>query len=230
MTDVHEVHFAAARAIISARWTPAVSRPIAAAAIAHGAGAGMDHPFLAGAAAGLAEAGVSVLRFNFPYLQARRRMPDPTPVLLETWSEAIAQLTGRAGPVPKVMGGKSMGGRIVSMLAAARGPEFPGAALVFFGYPLHPAGRPDRLRDEHLAGIRVPMLFLQGTRDALARPDLIEAVVLRLQPLARLHVVQGADHSFRVPGAKRADGDIGRELGHIAAQYVHEIVTARPRG
>lgn len=216
--------FAAAGHIISARWTPAAPPPIAAAAVAHGAGAGMEHPFVAGAATGLASAGIAVLRFNFPYMEVRRRLPDPTPILLDTCNEAITALAGRAPGLPMVMAGKSMGGRMASMLAAAQGAGFPGAALVFFGYPLHPAGRTDRLRDTHLAQIRVPMLFLQGTRDALARLDLIEGVVGRLAPLARLHVVPDADHSFRVPGAKRSDREIGHELGRLAARYVREII------
>lgn len=220
--------FAAAGTLISARWTPAASAAIAAAAVAHGAGAGMDHPFLAGAAAGLADGGIAVLRFNFPYMEARRRVPDAPRVLLDAWKDAIAELARRAGTLPMVMGGKSMGGRIAAMLAAEQGADFAGRALVFFGYPLHPPGRTDRLRDTHLAGIRVPMIFLQGTRDALARLDLIEEVVRRLEPLARLHVVPGADHSFRLPGVKRSDREIGHELGLAAARYVSEVL-ASPR-
>jgi len=215
--------FAADGHIISARWTPAAA-PSAAAPLAHGAGAGMDHPFLAGAADGLAAAGIATMRFNFPYTEARRRVPDPTPILLRTWNEAITALAARGPGLPMVIGGKSMGGRMASMLAAEQGDGFRGAALVFFGYPLHPAGRTDRLRDAHLAQIRVPMLFLQGTRDALARFDLIEGVVRRLAPLARLHIVPDADHSFRVPGLKRSDREIGHELGHIAAEYVREMI------
>jgi uncharacterized protein len=231
MTDTSDrFQFAAAGGNISASWTPAASPAVAAAALAHGAGAGMDHPFLAGAAAGLAEGGIGVLRFNFPYMEARRRVPDAAPVLLAAWREAIAQLARRAGGLPLVMAGKSMGGRIVSMLAAAQGADFRGKALVFFGYPLHPPGRPERLRDQHLGDIRVPMLFLQGTCDALARLDLMEAVVSRLGPLARLHVVPGADHSFRVPDARgRFDRDAGIELGQIASRYVREVVTGAAR-
>lgn len=213
---------------MSARWTPA-AQSIAVAAVAHGAGAGMDHPFIAGAAAGLADGGVSVLRFNFPYMERQRRIPDRTSVLLDTWAEAFARLAGRAAGLPMVLGGKSMGGRMASMLAAAQGADFPGAGLVFFGYPLHAPGNPERLRDSHLAKIRVPMVFIQGTRDALARRDLIEGVVRRLAPLARLHVVTDGDHSFRVRGARRPDREIGRELGQIAARYVRDIVAPARR-
>jgi uncharacterized protein len=224
MADTPErFQFAVDERIISARWTPAAA-PIAAAALAHGAGAGMDHPFVAGAADGLAAAGIATMRFNFPYMEGGRRVPDPTPVLLDAWNEAITVLAGRGPGLPMIIGGKSMGGRIASMLAAAQGDGFRGTALVFFGYPLHPAGRTDRLRDAHLPRIRVPMLFLQGTRDALARLDLIESVVRRLAPRARLHAVPDADHSFRVRAAKRSDREIGRELGQIAAEYAREMI------
>ena len=213
---------------MAALWTPA-ENPAAVSAIAHGAGAGMAHPLMAGVAQGLAEGGVSVLRFNFPYMDARRRVPDPAPVLLRTWETAVRRAQDLGVGLPLVVGGKSLGGRMASMLAAAQGAAFPAAALVLFGYPLHPRGKADRLRDAHLAKVRAPMLFLQGTRDPLARLDLIEKVVEKL-PRARLHVVLGADHSFRVPGVRRSDRDSGEELGRIAALYVHGVATnsARP--
>lgn len=184
----------------------------------------MDHPFMAGVAEGLAAGGLSVLRFNFPYMDAGRRVPDPPAVLLETWSAALAEAARRVAGLPLVAGGKSMGGRIASLLAAGQGEEFPASALVFFGYPLHPAGRPDRLRDAHLPRIRVPMLFIQGSRDALARLDLIEALAQRLGPLAHLRVVDGADHSFRRRGARQSDRENGRELAQSAAAQIGEIV------
>jgi uncharacterized protein len=218
------VEFLAGGGSVSALWTPA-ARAIAVSALAHGAGAGMTHPFMEGAAAGLAEGGISVLRFNFLYMEARRKVPDRTPVLIETWRAVIDELARRGAGLPMIMGGKSMGGRMASMVAAAQGAEFPGAALVFFGYPLHPPGKTDRLRDTHLPRIRVPMLFMQGTRDALARLDLVEGVVRRLEPLARLHAVADGDHSFHVRGVKHSDRDIGYELGQIAARYVREIIS-----
>ena len=211
---------------VSGLWTEA-ARPIAVAAIAHGAGAGMHHPFMTGAAEGLAAGGVSALRFNFPYMDARRRAPDRPPVLQTTWHAAIQQAVPPDRGMPLVAGGKSMGGRIASMLAAAQGEDFAGAALVFFGYPLHPPGNSDRLRDAHLPGIRVPMLFIQGTRDPLARFDLVEAVVKRLEPLARLHVVADGDHSFRVRGTKRSDRDIGQALGRVAAGFIRDVTARR---
>ncbi len=207
----------------SSLWTEA-AQPIAVAAIAHGAGAGMNHPFMTGATEGLAAGGVSVLRFNFPYMEARRRTPDPPPVLLETWDAAIQATVRRSNGLPIVVGGKSMGGRIASALAAKQGPDSPVTALVFFGYPLHRPGMTDHLRDAHLSHIRIPMLFIQGTRDQLARLDLMEALVTRLRPLARLHVVTGGDHSFRIRGRRDSDQGNGRSLGQVAAGYIREIV------
>ena len=186
----------------------------------------MHHPFMAGVAEGVAAGGVSALRFNFPYIETRRRRPDPPPVLLETWEAALRQAVARSNGLPVVVGGKSMGGRIASLLAAKQGPDFPGAALVFFGYPLHRPGITDRLRDAHLPRIRVPLLFIQGTRDPLARFDLMQALVERLGPIARLHVVTDGDHSFHVRGKKESDRDNGRVLGQIAVEFVREVVGA----
>jgi len=214
---------------VSGLWTEA-TRPMAIAAIAHGAGAGMTHPFMAGVAEGLASGGASVLRFNFPYVEARRRAPDSPPVLVDTWKTVMQHSLVRANGLPVVVGGKSLGGRIASMLAATQGREFSGAALIFFGYPLHAVGRTDHLRDAHLSGISRPMLFIQGTRDRLARLDLIEAVVKGLKPLARLHLVVGGDHSFHVQGSKKSDQDTGRGLGQIAAEYIREIIDSTPPG
>ena len=184
----------------------------------------MRHPFMTGVADGLTAGGLSVLRFNFPYIDAGRRIPDPPPVLLDTWDTIIREAAHRAGGLPLVAGGKSMGGRMASMLAADQGPAFPATVLVFFGYPLHPPGRPDRLRDAHLPRIRVPMIFIQGSRDALARLDLIEALVARLHPLAHLHVVDGGDHSFRRKGARGSDQENGRAMAQIAIEQLRGII------
>jgi predicted alpha/beta-hydrolase family hydrolase len=188
----------------------------------------MRHPFMTGVADGLAAGRVSVLRFNFPYIDAGRRVPDPPAVLLDTWHAIVREAARRAGGLPLVVGGKSMGGRIASMLAADQGLAFPAKVLVFFGYPLHPPGRPDRLRDAHLPRVRVPMIFIQGSRDALARIDVIEAIVQRLHPLAQLHVVEGGDHSFRRRGAKRSDHENGRGMAQIAIEHIRGIITQTP--
>ena len=185
---------------------------VAVCVIAHGANNDMHHPFFQGIAEALAAQGISSLRFNFPYKDAGRGYPDRPPVLIEAWREAMAA------------GGKSLGGRMASMLAAEDGPAFAGRGVVFFGYPLHAPGRPEKVRDDHLASVTVPMLFIEGTADPLARFDLIQAVVERLGPRARLHVVEGGDHSFRVRGRKRPDDEIGRELGDVAASFIREVV------
>jgi len=207
----------------SGLWTQA-AKPMAVAAIAHGAGAGMHHPFMTGVAEGLGSGGVSVLRFNFPYMDAQRRAPDPPPVLASTWEAVMPLALGRSGELPVFVGGKSLGGRIASLVAAAQGRGFPAAALVFFGYPLHAPGRTDKLRDAHLSRIQRPMLFIQGTKDQLARLDLIEAVVKKLHPRARLHLVEGGDHSFRVRGSPASDQEIGRQLGRTAAEFIRDVV------
>jgi uncharacterized protein len=206
-------------------WNPAAD-PFAVAVVAHGAGVGMDHPFMQGVAEGLAAGSVSALRFNFPYVDAGRRAPDRPAVLAAAWQAALAEGRGRGKGLPIVASGKSLGGRIASMIAAEEGDRFPGAALVFFGYPLHAPGRPEKTRDAHLASIRVPMLFIQGTQDQLARFDLVRSLVDRLGPRARLHVVEGGDHSFRVRGRRRPDHDIGNELGGVAAEFARGVIGA----
>ena len=184
--------------------------------IAHGAGGTLRNPLLDGFAAGLAAAGVTCLRFNFLYSEAGKRSPDREPLLREAWSASFA----RGGEVgrPVWAGGKSMGGRIASMMVADG--ELEAAGLVFVGYPLHPPGKPDRLRDEHLGEIRVPMLWLQGTADPFARWDLLEGVLGRLGKRATLHAVEGGDHSFRVRGQKRDDEGTGTALGEAAARFI----------
>lgn len=177
----------------------------------------MNDRLLVGFAEGLAEAGVGCLRFNFPYIQRRRSSPDRPEVLIRTWRAAFDFGSQFGGPI--WAGGKSMGGRIASM-AAAEG--MPAAGLVFLGYPLHPPGRPERIRDAHLYEIRVPMLFIQGTRDNFARMDLLEPVLGKLGRKATLHTLDGGDHSFRLRGSKVDDSIVGGELAPIAARFVLE--------
>jgi uncharacterized protein len=195
---------------------------LATAVVAHGAGAGMDHPYLAGVAEGLVANGVSCLRFNFPYAQRGKRSPDPPRVLMEAWRTVLSTLA--AEPVPLVAGGKSLGGRMASMVAAEEGAAFPARALVFLGYPLHAPGKADQPRDAHLDSITVPMLFIEGTADPFARFDLIEKVVRRLGARARLHVIDGGDHSHQVRGAKQSPERVGEGLGAVAAAFVREVV------
>jgi uncharacterized protein len=202
-----------------------IDRPDGAAAVivlGHGAGSGMGSPFMAGIARGLVEHGFAVARFDFPYMHAGRKAPDPASALVETWRlarDAVAEHTG----LPLVAGGKSLGGRIASM-AVAEG--MPAEALVFLGYPLHPPGRPDKLRREHLGQIAVPMLFLQGTRDAFAQPALLAETIASLGDRATLVEVEDGDHSFRVPGGPRDGGEIGAGLAPAVAEFVRAGVSA----
>ncbi len=166
--------------------------------LAHGAGAGQQSPFMVSAARALAARGVLTGTFDFPYITARRKVPDPAPVLEEAWREAIVsaeRLETFAG-LPLYIGGKSMGGRIASQAAASN--DLPISGLVYLGYPLHPPGKPQQRRDAHLPSIAAPMLFVQGTRDPFGTADEIRELVPRLQR-AELYEVQGGDHSFKVP-------------------------------
>jgi predicted alpha/beta-hydrolase family hydrolase len=182
--------------------------------LAHGAGTDMTNPLLVAVADGLAGHGFPAVRFNFPYTQRGGRAPDPAPVLEQCYRSVLAQVRADAGlrPGRLVIGGKSMGGRMASHLAAA-GEAVDG--LLFLGYPLHPAGKPEQLRAAHLSRIAAPLLFLAGTRDPLCRLDLLRGVLAGL-PKATLHVVEDGDHSFAV--RKRS--------GRTAAAVLDEIVAA----
>jgi predicted alpha/beta-hydrolase family hydrolase len=166
--------------------------------LGHGAGAGMRHRFMEGAAAALASRGIATFRYQFPYVEQGSRRPDPQPILLATVRSAVAAAVAVAGDLPVLAGGKSMGGRMTSLASADGGlPSVRG--LVFFGFPLHPAGAPATVRAEHLDRVGTPMLFLAGTRDKLADLELLRPVTERLGSRVTLHVVDGADHSFEVP-------------------------------
>ena len=182
---------------------------------AHGAGAGMRHPFMEGTALRLAGQGVATMRYQFPYMDRGSRRPDPPSVLISTVRAAVETARRSELQLPLIAGGKSMGGRMTS-LAAAEEP-LPGVrGLVFMGFPLHAAGRPSSDRGAHLAGVQLPMLFLQGTRDKLADLELLRPVCSELAERARLHVIDEADHSFHVPKRSgRSDSDI---LDELAAQ------------
>ena len=206
---------------VSAVWDGAPGAS-AILALAPGAGAPLDSPFLAGFATSLAAGGVEVLRCNFPYQEAtRRRPPDREPVLRATWRALFAAAAERAGDRPVVAAGKSLGGRIAS-LAAADGEIAP-AALVFLGYPLHPPGRPDRIRDAHLDRIACPMLWLQGSRDPFAQPDLLHAVVGRLGARATLVEIEGGDHSFHRPRTPRDPAADGAALVPFVRPFLERL-------
>lgn len=165
--------------------------------LAHGAGAGMRHPFMETLAERLEGRGIATLRFQFPYLELGARRPDPPAVAAATVRAAVETARHVFEELPLFAGGKSFGGRM-SSTAQAEEPIPDLRGLVFFGFPLHPVGRPSALRAGHLASVGVPMLFLQGGRDALADPALLRPVCEDLRPLATLRVLEGADHSFHV--------------------------------
>jgi predicted alpha/beta-hydrolase family hydrolase len=175
----------------------APGRAAALYVLAHGAGAGMRHPFMEAIARRLAARGIGTLRYQFPYTEAGGRRPDPEPRLLATVRAAVAAGREAAGGVPVLAGGKSMGGRMTSRAAAAA-PLDGVAGLVFLGFPLHPAGQPGISRADHLAKVTLPMLFLQGTRDTLADLALLRPVLEGLGKRATLRVFEDADHSFHV--------------------------------
>ncbi len=181
----------------------------------HGAGAGMEQPFMAAAARALAGRGIATLRYNFPYMEHRRGRPDRHPVLFETVRAAVDAAANALPGVPLIAGGKSMGGRMTSMAQA--GSSLPGVrGLVFYGFPLHPAGRPGTDRAEHLANVHIPMLFLQGTRDTLAEAELIRSVTDSLGARASLHMIEGADHGFHV--LKRSGRTDAEVIDQLAAE------------
>jgi len=191
---------------------------------AHGAGAGMRHPFMEASAAGLADRGVATLRYHFPYMERGRGGPNPAPVLVKTVRSAVAEAARLAPDLPLLAGGKSMGGRMTSTAAAAE--ALAGVrGLAFFGFPLHAAGRPSADRGAHLADVGLPMLFLQGTRDKLAELSLLRPLLAEVRPAPALHVVEGADHGFHVlKRSGRTDEDVLTELAERFASWVAEVV------
>ena len=221
MGDAEEIRFGAGTAAgeVGGLWR----RPrgaTAALVLAHGAGAGMRHAFMEAAAAALAERGIATLRFQFPYMEAGKRRIDPRPLLQASVVAAIGEARRRARGLPLFAGGKSMGGRMTSMAAAASGLEGV-VGLVFFGFPLHPAGRPGTERALHLAEVPLPMLFLQGTRDKLADLELLRPVCADLGERATLHVTEGADHGFSVlKRSGRTDAEVLAELCDAAAAFM----------
>ena len=194
--------------------------------LAHGAGAGMRHRFMEAIAEALAARGIATLRYEFPSMAAGGRRPDPPPVLQATVRAAVAA-AARLGPdLPLVAGGKSLGGRMTSG-AQAREPLAGVRGLVFLGFPLHPPKQPGVSRAEHLAGVHIPMLFLQGTRDDLADLALITGVCRDFGPRATLHVVEGANHAFEVlKRSGRTDEEVREELVRTIEDWCRALAAA----
>ena len=204
---------------VSGRWQ-APADPRAALVLAHGAGAGMNHRSMAAIADGLAERGVATLRYQFPYMERGGKRVDPPSVAQAAVRAAVAVGRRLAGPSPLFAGGRSFGGRMTSQAEAAA-PLEGVRGLVFFAFPLHLAGKPARTRADHLADVRIPMLFLQGTDDALAELALLRATVADLGDRATLALAEHADHAFHVPARSgRNDAEVLAELLDAAAAWM----------
>ena len=190
--------------------------------LAHGAGAGMTHPAMEAVAVELGERGIATLRYQFPYMEQGGKRPDPPALCHATVRAAVA----RAGDMklPLIAGGRSFGGRMTSQ-AQAMSPLAGVLGLAFLGFPLHPAGKPSEDRAAHLFDVRIPMLFLQGTRDALAELSLLQPLVERLGKRATLTLFADADHSFHVPAKSgRKDADVRREMLDAFAAWTKTVV------
>jgi predicted alpha/beta-hydrolase family hydrolase len=231
MTDTFSLELSTGHTV-SALLTEALD-PFAVLVLAHGAGAGMRHRFMAAMAESLGRTGVSVLRYQFPYMEAGSKRPDAPAVAHAAVRSAVGAARNHAGTLPLFAGGKSFGARMTSQAQAA--DPLPGVrGLVFFGFPLHPAGKPSLERARHLADVSVPMVFLQGTNDALADIGLLEGVVSRIGPTATLLTTPDADHSFHVPARSGTTDQHGlEEIVRRAADWMRAVAarsgaTTRP--
>jgi predicted alpha/beta-hydrolase family hydrolase len=192
--------------------------------LAHGAGLGMTHPFMANVADGLATRGIATLRYQFPYMEQGSKRPDPPKLAQATVRAAVAEASRFAPGLPLIAGGKSYGGRMTSQ-AQAEAPLSGVLGLAFLGFPLHAAGRPSSDRAAHLAEVKIPMLFLQGTRDALAEVKLMCALAKQLGARAKLILFQDADHSFHVPARSgQTDEKVRATMLDALARWIDALV------
>jgi predicted alpha/beta-hydrolase family hydrolase len=198
--------------------------------LAHGAGAGMAHPFLAAIAEGLGRRGIATLRYQFPYMEHGSKRPDAPALAHATVRAAVTEMSRLAPELALIAGGKSFGGRMTSQAQAAS-PLSGVQGIAFLGFPLHPAGRPSDERGRHLFDVRTPMLFLQGARDQLADPQLLQALVEQLGVRATLNLFSDADHSFHVPARTgRRDSDLRAELLDTLTAWIDSVISeSRPR-
>jgi len=194
--------------------------------LAHGAGAGMGHPFMASVAEGLAERGVATLRYQFPYMERGSKRPDAPKLAQAVVRAAVAEMSRLAPDLALIAGGKSFGGRMTSQAQAAS--PLPGVkGIAFLGFPLHPAGRPSNERGKHLFDVQIPTLFMQGSRDQLADPELLQPLVKQLGARATLKLFPDADHSFHVPARTgRKDTDVRAEMLDVLAGWINMVVNA----
>jgi predicted alpha/beta-hydrolase family hydrolase len=192
--------------------------------MAHGAGAGMTHPFMESVAKGLASRGIATLRYNFPYMERGSKRPDSPKIAHAAVREAVAEAARVAPKLPLFAGGKSFGGRMTSQAQAIE--PLPGVrGLVFLGFPLHAPGNPSSERGDHLGDVKVPMLFLQGTRDDFAQMELLKPLVKKLGTRATLHTFEDADHSFHVPARTgRKDSEVREEMLDALAAWIDRVL------
>ena len=204
------------------------SSPKAALILAHGAGAGQRSPFMVEFARAIAALGVDVMTFNFPYTEQRRRLPDRRPVLESCYQRVVSETAREVSSARDrlFIGGKSMGGRIATQIAAAS-KTLPIRGLVLLGYPLHPPGKPNERRDAHLPAVGRPMLFVQGSRDTFGSPAELEPVLANLTPAAVVHVVAGGDHSFKISRATRHNqAAVFDDVQRTVVEWIEETVRA----
>jgi len=189
----------------------------------HGAGAGMRHPFMELMTEKMGALSIATLRYQFPYMEKKLKRPDPRAILLASVRAAVTKAMELAHDLPVFAGGKSMGGRM-SSLADAESP-LPIRGLIFLGFPLHPTGNPSTERGDHLQNITHPMLFLQGTRDSLADLSLLRPISDNLGNKAKLHIIEGGDHSFRIPKSMgRTEDQILEELAATAVHWMYQFL------
>jgi len=205
----------------------AVAQPASGAAliVAHGAGAGQQSPFIVDFARAMSARGFDIVTFNFAYMEQRRRLPDRAPALEACYAAVIRETHRRLSPSTSAIfiGGKSMGGRIATQIAAAD-QDLPIAGIVLLGYPLHPPGQPHKRRDAHLPSVHRPMLVIQGRRDAFGTPEELAPAFGTLTPPAHVHVIEGADHSFKVSGTNaQRRAAIDEDVRETAADWMQAI-------
>ena len=202
----------------------APNHPFACFVLAHGAGAGMTHPFMTAVAEGLRDRGMATLRYQFPYMERGSKRPDRPPIAHAAVRAAVASAARLTPGLPLIAGGKSFGARMTSQ-TQAEAPLHGVAGLAFLGFPLHPAGKPSIDRAEHLSRVRVPMLFLQGTRDALADAPLLAEVLRTLSARSTSHLIADADHSFHVPARSgKTDAQVLSDALDTIAEWTRGIV------
>jgi predicted alpha/beta-hydrolase family hydrolase len=222
--DLLHIQLGSGGSVSALRYTPTDRRAEATVILAHGAGGGQRSPFLVATARAMAESGIDAITFNFPYTEQGRRAPDRAPVLERCYVAVILEVRRRLQSAAHALfiGGKSMGGRMATHVAAAD-PSIAISGLMLFGYPLHPPGKPQQLRDAHLPAIHTPMLIVQGGRDPFGTPAELRPVLARVPASATLHAIDGGDHSFKVTGGAARQRVVDDEVRRTAAEWMLRI-------